>query len=147
MGGKPRRPRIMFSCGEDVKTLLEKWAEEEGRSTSSVIERIINDAVSAKYSVEITSRPYQRQSSQQEPVTIAALVKDNHQKLIDMRCIKPERLVALMAGEKPNASDLTKLAHNLDLDEEYVIELRDQNFPTIPQHPDRRTDVRFTEHS
>ncbi|MFL9457964.1 hypothetical protein AB0758_43940 [Tolypothrix bouteillei VB521301_2] len=138
--GKPRRPRMMFSCSEEVKVLLEKWAEEEGRSTSNVIERIINEAIASKYSVEITSKPYQRRSSQQrQPITIASLVKDNYQKLIDMGCIKPERLEALALGEKPNASDLTKLAHNLDLDEEYIIELRDRSFPKKSQTLKKQT--------
>ncbi|MCP6760063.1 MAG: ribbon-helix-helix protein, CopG family [Fischerella sp. CENA71] len=53
---------MMFSCTEEVKELLEQWAEEEGRSTSNVIERIVNDAIAAKYGIEITSKPYKRQA-------------------------------------------------------------------------------------
>uniref|UniRef100_A0A0C1R501 Uncharacterized protein n=1 Tax=Tolypothrix bouteillei VB521301 TaxID=1479485 RepID=A0A0C1R501_9CYAN len=49
-----------------------------------------------------------------------------------MGCIKTERLEVLLREEKPNASDLAKVAHNLDLDEEYVIELRDKSFPPNP---------------
>ncbi|KYC34497.1 hypothetical protein WA1_51635 [Scytonema hofmannii PCC 7110] len=124
------------------------WATEEGRSTSNIIERIISEAIAAKYSLEVTevmSKLYQRLPPKEttpapnENQTIAQLVKDNYQKLIEMKCIKPERLVALMAGEKPNASDLTKLAHNLDLDEEYVIELRDKSFPKKSQTPKKQT--------
>ena len=55
-----------------------------------------------------------------------------------MNCIKPERLELLANGEKPNASDLTKLAHNLDLTEEYVIELRDRSFPGISKRPTKK---------
>ena len=131
---KSRRPRMMFSCSEEAKKYLEMWATEEGRSTSNVIERIISEAIAAKYSVEVTqimSKLYQRlpASTPKNPQTIAELVDQNYEKLLLKKCIKPERLDLLANGEKPNASDLTKLANNLDVTEEYVIELRDISFP------------------
>jgi DNA-binding PadR family transcriptional regulator len=60
---KSRRPRMMFSCTEEAKRYLEAWADEEGRSTSNIIERIVSEAIAAKYSLEITkvmSKLYQR---------------------------------------------------------------------------------------
>lgn len=147
--GKSRRPRMMFSCTEEARKYLEMWATEEGRSTSNVIERIISEAIAAKYSVEVTqvmSKLYQRLPkdnmlttvTSKKPQTIAELVDENYEKLLSMNCIKPERLELLADGGKPNASDLTKLAHNLDLTEEYVIELRDISFPDTRKRPTRK---------
>ena len=139
----------MFSCSEEAKKYLEMWATEEGRSTSNVIERIISEAIATKYSVDVTevmSKLYQRLPKEnmltaptpKTPQTIAELVNQNYEKLLSMNCIKPERLELLANGEKPNASDLTKLAHNLDLTEEYVIELRDRSFPGISKRPTKK---------
>jgi|GEM_PF-3058072 len=145
---KLRRPRMMFSCSEEAKKYLEMWATEEGRSTSNVIERIISEAIAAKYSVKVTdvmSKLYQRLPKDnmltvtpKKPQTIAELVDQNYEKLLSINCIKPERLELLANGGKPNASDLTKLAHNLDVTEEYVIELRDISFPNASKRPTRK---------
>ncbi|BBD63430.1 hypothetical protein NIES2109_62800 (plasmid) [Nostoc sp. HK-01] len=43
-----RKPRIMFSCSEDTKEDLESWAEDEGRSISNLIERIVMDAIAKR---------------------------------------------------------------------------------------------------
>ncbi len=61
--------------------------------------------------------------------TIAELVNNNYQLLRDNGSIKVDRLQALRGGTPPTAADLTKLAQNLDIPEELVIELRDKSFP------------------
>lgn len=43
-----RKPRIMFSCSEGTKEDLESWAEDEGRSISNLIERIVMDAIAKR---------------------------------------------------------------------------------------------------
>lgn len=40
-----RKPRIMFSCSQETKEDLESWAEDEGRSVSNLIERIVMEAI------------------------------------------------------------------------------------------------------
>lgn len=43
-----RRPRIMFTCSEETKQTLELWSEEEGRTVSNLVERIVIEAIAAK---------------------------------------------------------------------------------------------------
>ncbi|MBW4458188.1 MAG: hypothetical protein KME55_39375 [Nostoc indistinguendum CM1-VF10] len=43
-----RRPRVMFTCSEDIKETLELWSEEEGRTVSNLVERIIAEAIAAR---------------------------------------------------------------------------------------------------
>ncbi len=117
--GKHKRPRINFGLSDQSKAELEEWAQTENRTVSNLVETIIELALA-----ERRNKPKHHRRT-----TIASLVTDNYEKLLSMGCIKPERLEALMRGEKPNTSDLTKLAHNLELDEEYIVELRDQSFP------------------
>lgn len=38
----------MFSCSEGTKEDLESWAEDEGRSISNLIERIVMDAIAKR---------------------------------------------------------------------------------------------------
>jgi len=111
--GKPRRPRMMFSCSEEVKTLLEKSAEEEGRSISNVIERIINEAIATKYSVEITTKPYQRKTAPLPPE-----VNDDD----DLNA--EDFLRILLSGRLPTDGELIEVATTLGVKAEKLIELR-----------------------
>jgi len=43
-----RRPRVAFVCDQTLKESLEKWAEEESRTVSNLIELICKNAVEAK---------------------------------------------------------------------------------------------------
>ncbi|WP_196514750.1 MULTISPECIES: hypothetical protein [unclassified Nostoc] len=38
----------MFTCSEDIKETLELWSEEEGRTVSNLVERIIAEAIAAR---------------------------------------------------------------------------------------------------
>ncbi|AFZ28297.1 hypothetical protein Cylst_6518 (plasmid) [Cylindrospermum stagnale PCC 7417] len=40
-----RKPRIMFTCSEETKQVLEEWSEDEGRTMSNLVERIVVDAI------------------------------------------------------------------------------------------------------
>ncbi|WP_082803633.1 ribbon-helix-helix domain-containing protein [Anabaena sp. 4-3] len=40
-----RRPRVMFTCDDSTKKILEEWAEDEGRTLSNLVERIVEDAI------------------------------------------------------------------------------------------------------
>lgn len=55
--GKYRRPRIMFICDDEVKEELEKRAENERRSVSSLVENLVIDGLhSTSDSVPETKR-------------------------------------------------------------------------------------------
>ncbi|MBW4512931.1 MAG: hypothetical protein KME64_41550 [Scytonematopsis contorta HA4267-MV1] len=70
------------------------------------------------------------------PNPLAQLVLDNYPRLLEIGDIKPERLDVLVMGEKPCVGDLAKLAHNLSLEEEYLVELRNKSFPPeVEQKP------------
>jgi hypothetical protein len=43
-----RRPRIGFVCDQTLKESLEKWAEEESRTLSNLIELICKNAIEAR---------------------------------------------------------------------------------------------------
>lgn len=43
-----RRPRVMFICSEETKAVLEIWAEDEGRTVSNLVERIVLEAIENK---------------------------------------------------------------------------------------------------
>lgn len=43
-----RKPRIMFSCSEEVKAELESWAEDEARSVSNLVELIVMQAITTR---------------------------------------------------------------------------------------------------
>jgi hypothetical protein len=43
--GKYRRPRINFVLDEDIRDDLALWAEDEGRTMSNLVERIVTAAV------------------------------------------------------------------------------------------------------
>ncbi|MEB3150500.1 MAG: hypothetical protein VKL60_15995, partial [Sphaerospermopsis sp.] len=43
-----RRPRIAFICDQSLKESLEKWAEEENRTLSNLVESICKNAVQTK---------------------------------------------------------------------------------------------------
>jgi CopG-like RHH_1 or ribbon-helix-helix domain, RHH_5 len=42
------KPRLNFTLATDWKADLDKWAEEEGRSTANLLERIVLDALTKK---------------------------------------------------------------------------------------------------
>ncbi len=64
------------------------------------------------------------------PETIAELVQQNFYQLLTDGKITTDKLKAIASGSKPNASDLSKIAHTLDLPEEQLVAMRDQDFPT-----------------
>ncbi|WP_157162740.1 ribbon-helix-helix domain-containing protein [Cylindrospermum stagnale] len=35
----------MFTCSEETKQVLEEWSEDEGRTMSNLVERIVVDAI------------------------------------------------------------------------------------------------------
>jgi len=43
-----RKPRIMFTCSEEIKQTLELWSEEEGRTVSNLVERIIAEVIATR---------------------------------------------------------------------------------------------------
>jgi CopG-like RHH_1 or ribbon-helix-helix domain, RHH_5 len=43
-----RRPRVAFICDEEVKQILEEWADEEGRTVSNLVERIVLEVIASK---------------------------------------------------------------------------------------------------
>jgi len=46
----------MFTCSEDTKQILELWSEEEGRTVSNLVERIVLEAISAKQGKKTKSK-------------------------------------------------------------------------------------------
>jgi hypothetical protein len=38
----------MFICSEEAKAILENWAEDEGRTVSNLVERIVSEAIENK---------------------------------------------------------------------------------------------------
>lgn len=38
----------MFTCSEEIKQTLELWSEEEGRTVSNLVERIVAEAIATK---------------------------------------------------------------------------------------------------
>ena len=64
------------------------------------------------------------------PETIAELVQQNFYQLLTDGKITTDKLKAIASGSKPNASDLSKIAHTLDIPEEQLVAMRDQDFPT-----------------
>ena len=114
---------MMFSCSEEAKALLEKWAEEEGRSTSNVIERIVNEAITTKYSIEITTKPYQRIDSQKNSAPpglsetdIPSLVREN---MAQLKNTGVKNLSEIAAGKiLPSVTDFAMLAAELGLSEQ-----------------------------
>jgi len=102
-------------------------------SQSEIIEQIVTNWVQANTEALpglIASAAVEQASTAAVQVsTIAELVDQNYQKLLDIGSMKTDRLQALRGGTPPNAADLTKLAQNLEIPEELVIELRDKSFP------------------
>ncbi len=102
-------------------------------SQSEILEQIVTNWVQANTGVIpgliATATVEQPTPIKVQVNTIAELVVNNYQLLLDIGSIKVDRLQALMGGSPPTASDLTKLAQNLDISEELVIELRDKSFP------------------
>ena len=103
-------------------------------SQSEILEQIVTNWVQANTGAIPgligTAAAEQAQTAVVQVHTIAELVDQNYQKLLEIGSIKTERLQALRGGSSPNAADLTKLAQNLDIPEELVIELRDQSNPS-----------------
>lgn len=42
------KPRMAYAIEQEYKEFLEQWAEEEGRSTANLVERILLDAIAKK---------------------------------------------------------------------------------------------------
>lgn len=38
----------MFTCTAETKQILEAWAEDEGRTVSNLVERIVLDVIAAR---------------------------------------------------------------------------------------------------
>ncbi len=38
----------MFTCSEEIKQTLELWSEEEGRTVSNLVERIIAEVIATR---------------------------------------------------------------------------------------------------
>jgi len=38
----------MFTCSEEIKQTLELWSEEEGRTVSNLVERIVAEAIATR---------------------------------------------------------------------------------------------------
>lgn len=43
-----KKEKITFICDTDTRSKLESWAEEEGRSLSNLVERIVSKALADK---------------------------------------------------------------------------------------------------
>ena len=43
-----KREKITFTCEKETRSLLEEWADQEGRSLSNLVERIVLAALDNK---------------------------------------------------------------------------------------------------
>jgi hypothetical protein len=43
-----KREKITFTCEKETRLILEAWAEDEGRSLSNLVERIVLAAIEAQ---------------------------------------------------------------------------------------------------
>lgn len=43
-----KREKITFTCEKETRSLLEEWADQEGRSLSNLVERIVLAALENK---------------------------------------------------------------------------------------------------
>jgi hypothetical protein len=63
------------------------------------------------------------------PESFKELVRNNYFDLINAGKIPPARLKELAFGEKPNTAELVIISNVLEMEEEWVVELRDRSFP------------------
>jgi uncharacterized protein (UPF0254 family) len=49
--GKTNKPRMNFTLGDEEKSFIDMWAEEEDRSVANLLERIVKDAIAKKKGV------------------------------------------------------------------------------------------------
>jgi hypothetical protein len=52
-----KREKITFTCEKETRTLLEAWAEREGRSLSNLVERIVLSALENEKQVKDRRSP------------------------------------------------------------------------------------------
>lgn len=68
-----RRPRVAFICDEEVKKILEQWADEEGRTVSNLVERIVLEVITTKGKTlahqQVKKASKSRDRSQPQPPT------------------------------------------------------------------------------
>jgi hypothetical protein len=60
-------------------------------------------------------------------------VQQNFYQLLTDGQITTDKLKAIASGSKPNASDLSKIAHTLDIPEEQLVAMSERDFPTQKQ--------------
>jgi len=131
MGGKYRRPRIMFICSEETKNELETWAKEENRTLSNLVEMLADEAVAKRKAAraKVKQRPKQ--------LTIAWLIKqwtDINQ--LSLRSgINADSLKEYIQGKYPSNKHIVLLdcllehpddGHLIDTSE--LLDLRDATF-------------------
>lgn len=80
--------------------------------------------------VEVNEEPKIVNVKAEPPKTIAELVQQNFYQLLTDGKIQTDNLKAIASGSKPSASDLSRIAHILDIPEEQLVAMHDRDFPS-----------------
>lgn len=80
--------------------------------------------------VEANEEPKIANVKAEPPKTIAELVQQNFYQLLTDGLIQVDNLKGIASGSEPNVSDLSKIAHTLDIAEEQLVAMLDRDFPT-----------------
>jgi len=106
------KEKVTFICDLKTKNELERWADEEGRTISSLVGSIVLDAIATRDNTK-NSKP----EPESKPYTIHELVRQNINKLRRHTGIK--NLKQIGDGEVlPTAVDFAKIVALLEIPEE-----------------------------
>lgn len=73
-----------------------------------------------------------------KPKTLAELVQQNYYRLVSDGKVKSENLKAIADGGKPNNTDLVRIAHILNIQEEELVAMRDRDFLVKRREPNEQ---------
>jgi len=102
--GQTKKAKITFTCTQEARDFLEKWAAAERRTISNLVEGLVDNAIAAKGN-SINLAP-----TANEPDAIVLL-----------------KLLA--GGKRPQDGELLEVAQKTGIREEELIQLRDRLFP------------------
>ena len=126
----PKEEEQVFIRGrvpENIRARFKATCALLGRDMSGVLKEIIERWLSENQPPPPSTAV---ESGVQLPETLAELVQQNFYQLLTDGKITTDKLKAIASGSKPNVSDLSKIAHTLDIPEEQLVAMRDQDFPT-----------------
>lgn len=102
--GQTKKAKITFTCTQEARDFLEKWAAGERRTISNLVEGLVEDAITAK------GNPVNPAPPTNEPDATVLL-----------------KLLA--GGKRPEDGELLEVAQKTGIREEQLIQLRDRLFP------------------